>query len=352
MFLSKRQNGFYYLFITNDETGKRKMVSCKTRNKHEALKFLSNFRKSVNEPKLNRQIQVAHISDLEKEVLNYVTQNLRRTTCLIYKRVLRDLLRILGNKPLKLISTSDIELFKSVRAKEVNHTTINIELSTLKAIFNIAVRFEWIVSNPCTRISKLRIPQKEKLSYDDVQLKLIIENAKTNLMKRIIRFALLTGCRLNEILNVQWSDVDFASQSLTIRNKENFRTKTGKQRVIPLSNGLNELLREMNFRNDYGNIHQINEASHYIFSLRYGARMRIDYVSKEFKKILRKLRFPEKFHFHCLRHTFITNLIKAGVNINYVKEIAGHSDIQTTMNYVHIVTDDLREAVNKVNFQM
>ncbi|MBK8552806.1 MAG: tyrosine-type recombinase/integrase [Ignavibacteria bacterium] len=45
---------------------------------------------------------------------------------------------------------------------------------------------------------------------------------------------------------------------------------------------------------------------------------------------------------------FITSLIKSGVNKNFVKEIAGHSEIQTTMNYIHIVTNDLREAVNKI----
>ncbi len=76
--------------------------------------------------------------------------------------------------------------------------------------------------------------------------------------------------------------------------------------------------------------------------LRYGARMRIYYLREELKKILRTINLPEKFHFHCLKHTFITNLIKAGVNINYVKEIAGHSDIHTTMNYIHILTEDLR----------
>lgn len=37
------------------------------------------------------------------------------------------------------------------------------------------------------------------------------------------------------------------------------------------------------------------------------------------------------------------------MNINYVKEIAGHSEIKTTMNYIHIVTEDLREAVDKIN---
>ena len=52
---------------------------------------------------------------------------------------------------------------------------------------------------------------------------------------------------------------------------------------------------------------------------------------------------------HCLRHTFITNLVKAGANINYIKQIAGHSDIKTTENYIHIGIEDLRNAINKVN---
>jgi site-specific recombinase XerD len=68
----------------------------------------------------------------------------------------------------------------------------------------------------------------------------------------------------------------------------------------------------------------------------------------QFKKYLRILGIHEKYHFHCLRHTFITNLIKKGVNINFVKEIAGHTDIETTMNYIHIVTEDLRKAVNLI----
>ncbi len=349
MFLSKRQNGFYYLFITDEETGKRSMVSCRTKYKSEALRFLANFKSGLKDQKRCRPIQVFHLSDLQREVMNYVSQNLRRTTCLIYNRVLKDLLRIIENKPLKLISINDIEKFRSQRQREVNHTTVNIELSTMKAIFNIAVRFEWIKSNPCKQVKKIEIPEKEKLSFDEIQLKLIIENAKSDLMKRIIRFALLTGCRLNEILNIQWRDIDFITETLSIRNKENFRTKTGKQRQIPLSNGLVELLNEMNALSSGRNVHSLSDQSQYIFSLRYGARMRIDYVSKEFKKILRSLNFPEKFHFHCLRHTFITNLIKAGVNINYVKEIAGHSDIHTTMNYIHILTEDLRAAVNKIN---
>ncbi|MBK8552808.1 MAG: tyrosine-type recombinase/integrase [Ignavibacteria bacterium] len=97
-----------------------------------------------------------------------------------------------------------------------------------------------------------------------------------------------------------------------------------------------------------GNIISLCDPESYLFS-RKGFKFNKDTISKKFKEVLRAVNFPEKFHFHCLRHTFITSLIKSGVNINYVKEIAGHSEIQTTMNYIHIITNDLREAVNKIN---
>lgn len=73
------------------------------------------------------------------------------------------------------------------------------------------------------------------------------------------------------------------------------------------------------------------------------------YISKKFKNLLRQLDFPERFHFHCLRHTFITQLVKKGVNIYDIKQLAGHSCIETTELYMHTVTEDLRIAVNLIN---
>ncbi len=326
------------------------MISCKTKYKPEAMKFLSNFKTTSKDLRKQNSMQVLRLSDLQTEVLKYVSDNLRKSTCQIYKRVFKDMLRIIGNKPLRLFTISDIENYKSFRIKEVKQATVNIDLMTIKALFNIAVRFNWIISNPCNSVKKIAIPQKERLSLNEIEIKMILNNAKNDLLVKIIKFALYTGCRSNEILNVQWKDINFQDRIINILNKEDFKTKTGKQRQIPISDELFKLLNEMLGQNSNDNILSLFNPDKYIFSLRYGTRMRIDYVSKEFKKILRKCNLPEKYHFHCLRHTFITNLIKSGVNINYVKEIAGHSDIQTSMNYIHIVTNDLREAVNMVNY--
>ena len=74
-------------------------------------------------------------------------------------------------------------------------------------------------------------------------------------------------------------------------------------------------------------------------------------VSFEVVRNSSKLGFPEKYHFHCLRHTFITLLARKGVNIYDLKQLAGHSDIKTTELYMHNVTDDLRNAVNMLKYK-
>lgn len=354
MFLFKNPNGFYYLYFNCEITHKRKKISCKTKLKSEALKFLSGYKNNliqIERNKYTKDHNVHYISDLRVEVMKYVKDNFRSGTAEIYSALFKNMLRIFpADKPVRLINAKDIENYKSERLKEVSKSTVNIDLTTLKAVFNIAIRFNWLETNPCKNIKKIAIPEKEILAFSKHQIELILSNISDPSIKRIILFNLYTGCRIEEILNVQWKDIDLEPGILTIRNKDNFLTKRGKNRQIPVSDNLRNLLNEILNPDPDKNILNFVEPEKYLFTNEKGIRYNKDYVSKKFKAVLRSLNFPEKFHFHCLRHTFITNLIKAGVNINYVKEIAGHSDIHTTMNYIHILTEDLRAAVNKVSF--
>lgn len=349
MFVSKRKNGYYYLFILDEQTGKRKMITCKTKYKPEAMKFLSEYKNNSKKHLKQKSNIVYSIEDLRKEVLKYTSDNLQKSTSQIYRRVLNDMLRIIKNKPVKLITNRDIEYYKSVRLREVKKTTVNIDLKTMKAIFNIALRWDWTNENPMKYIKLIITEQKERLCFNEIEIKVLLNNFKDTSLKNIVLFGLYTGCRLNEIINIQWKDINLNDKVLVIRNKENFKTKTGKIRQIPISEGLYTMLFDMLNVSGNENIISLSDPEKYLFT-RNGYKLNKNTVSKNFKEVLRALNFPEKFHFHCLRHTFITNLIKSGVNINYVKEIAGHSEIQTTMNYIHIVTNDLREAVNKISF--
>lgn len=345
MFISKGYKGIYDLYFTNPSTGKRTKVSTGKNTRREAERFLWDSERSKNKKSLSKQAKV-FFSHLTREILEFAKSNFTSKTLEIYTRISKKLMEILGDREISLYNTRDFETYKNVRILKVSKTTANIEIRTIRAMFNYAVRMEYLNVNPTQYVKQFSIPQKEKLSFSDVEVKSILDTVENDYFRNLILFALFSGCRLNEILNIQVRDIDFREMILTIRNKPDFKIKTGRIRYIPISEHLKELLKSI--LSYSGNVIELSEPEKYIFANSKGIKFNGDYVSKKFKKYLRQARLPEKYHFHCLRHTFITNLIKNGVNINYAKQLAGHSDINTTMGYIHIETEDLRKAVNLV----
>lgn len=343
MFLSKGYKGFYYLYFNDEITGKRKKVSTKTKNKAEANKFIYSFKPKTKPVKA----EVIYLETLQYEVLKYTQSNLSPATHKLYITAFKNLLSFSGNKPIKQITTKELDNYKNKRADEIRKATVNIELTCIKAIFNLALKWDFIVINPAKEVKKFKIEQKEILNFSDIELQIIFAKMPNGLIRNIVKFALCTGCRLNEILNVQIRDIDLSQGIITIGNKKDFKTKSGRIRRIPISDSLETLLRCI--LGQESNVYELTNLEKYLFANERGFRYNKDYISRRFKRYLRACNMPEKFHFHCIRHTYITNLVKAGANINYIKQIAGHADLKTTENYIHIGIEDLRQAVNKIN---
>ena len=346
MFLSKGYKGTYYLYYKKDLTGKVTRISTKTKIKREANKFRDVFIKRLANSENEIIKRVIFFKELQSEVLKYTSNNLLNATVQIYKRVTNDFLKIVGDKPIKQITIQDIEQFKNERLKQVANMTVNIDLRTLRAVFNLAIKWSWLNKNPLKYVRLMSIIQKEKLSFNKSEIELIINNIEDISLKNFVLVGLLTGCRLDEICNIQLKDINLKERTLRIINKIDFVTKTKSIRNVPISNELYSLLLTM-IKNE-NNVINFYNPDEYLFKNKHNIKFNKGYISKSFKKVLRKLNLPEKFHFHCLRHTFITQLIKNGVNINYVKEIAGHSDIKTTMRYAHVNLPVLQKTIESL----
>jgi site-specific recombinase XerD len=351
MFISKNKKtrGRYYVYYF-DENGRRKSVTTGSSYKNDALLFLIAFANKINE--INATIPSSKplkmFSELEYKITEYVSNNYRKGTAKIYKNVLKNFVKIFGDKPLNQITNKEIEYYKSYRLKEVTNTTVNIDLNTLNSIFNIGLKFGWCLHNPVKGIKKIKIPQKERLSMNDKEIeKLLREVKKDTSMKNIILFGLYTGCRLNEILNLQWMDIDLREKVIYIRNKEDFKTKTGKTRLIPFGEKLYSVINKM--VQIEKNVIKFHSPEAYLFSKPDNRKYSDSYTTHRFKHYIRKAGLPEKFHFHALRHTFITNCIKSGINVNYVQALAGHSELKTTLGYTYIGIEDLKKAILAVN---
>ena len=71
-----------------------------------------------------------------------------------------------------------------------------------------------------------------------------------------------------------------------------------------------------------------------------------DFISKQFKKIIRKANLCDDIHFHTLRHSFASILVHRGVSLYVVKELLGHEDIKTTQVYNHLTQVSLSNTVS------
>lgn len=353
MFISKRPSGYYHLFYRDERTGLRKSVSTETKLKSEANKFLMNFSQREKLRIQNKNYPVINLEILREEFLKYAATNFKHSTTQIYLRVFKNLLLKFGNISISLITNKEIEEYKAFRLDTVSRTTVNIEINTLKAMFNFAKRLNLINNNPCSGIKKIRSAEREILEFSDTEIQMILSNAKEKLMRDIIILGLYTGCRLNEIINIQISDIDFNDRTIKIVNKDDFETKTGRIRKMPIPDNFDIY----SIINKCGadpegpeNVIELYDPEKYIFSKSNGERYTKSYISRKFKRILRSCGLPEKFHFHCLRHTFATGLAKQGIGIHWIQKLLGHSNILTTEKYFSVSMNDLKQAVSKINY--
>jgi site-specific recombinase XerD len=130
---------------------------------------------------------------------------------------------------------------------------------------------------------------------------------------------------------------------MSIANTSEFTTKGKKERCVPMNEPVLNLLKKR-----MPKVYKLN-SNEYVFT-KNGVKFNPDYISKRFKMAVRRTpSIDSKFHFHDLRHSFASNLVRKGVSIFIVKELLGHADISTTQIYAHLRAEDLRESVNLLN---
>ncbi len=207
-----------------------------------------------------------------------------------------------------------------------------------KVLFNNAIEHNYLKENPCRSI-KLPKQQRETpkiLSGDE--LKQLLPLIKSSTIRGIVKLAYDTGLRLSEVLNLQWSSVNFTERTMTIGSKA-FKTKSRKQRVIPVQNEVFEQLQKLRPK-------IVELKGHYIFrSARTGNKFTPDYISRKFKAAVREAGLSEDYHFHSLRHSYASNLVRNKVDIYSVRDLLGHSSVAVTQIYAHNDLDTLRRAV-------
>lgn len=342
MFISKSKKTPFYQ-LTYEVNGKRTTISTKTAIEKDAQKFLEQFKESLNHPELEKiSLPKKKISPLlskfEKEYLDYIHPTKSKSYVESISFSFRQFISFCSDIPLNEIDNRTIDKFITSTFSRTQRGA-HLFYRTLKAAFNKAIEWNYIESNPFTKMKFPKLAKSFPAFISEDELLIILANTPYQYLKDIFTVGFYTGLRLGEIINMQWSWIDFFTNQITVKCSDDFLTKSKKERIIPMSEKVKSILiGRFNIA-----VHQPNEVVFYRIK---GRKLHQETISKQFKDAVRKSNLNERIHFHSLRHSFASLLVQRGVSLYVVKELLGHEDLTTTQIYSHLQQQNLRDAVN------
>lgn len=326
--LIKRSNGIFYQ--VSYQTGRRIWRSTGVRTKPLALRAIED---GLDRSKPKRSITMAQFS---AEFLDHARTNFAPTTVELYERAIKNFVRLVGDKPLRNYTSLDAERFKTLRAKEVSPVTLNIAFRSVKSFFQTAVRWNLIDKNPLCGVKQVKIPFQRPVYLSKDEFQRLMQVIHLPWLKNLSRFALSTMMRAGEIVNLRWDSIDLGRRLILVENTDTFRTKTTKPRSIPMNDWVFKFLSSKTMKTGY------------VFTLPCGRKILVRHASRMFKRAVRTAGLSDDIHLHSLRHTGASWLVQDGASIYAVQRILGHSSIQVTMGYSHLVSHELHGVINRI----
>lgn len=235
------------------------------------------------------------------------------------------------------------EYLADMSARGLSASTRGRRLYSLRSMWHYLEVTEQVTENPCRRVSAPRRVQHvpTHLSVEECARLLVTcdENHYTDLAFRdraVLTVLIYQGLRRAEVVGLQLRDVDLSAMTLTVR-----RGKGGSWRVLPLAAAASDAVTDwLEFRP------QCDHAS--LFTTRAGNPMSVRDLHRMFRRTVRRAGLGSAgVTLHSLRHTFALLLLRAGVDVRSLQRLLGHASLETTAQYLHLQTDDLRAAVDR-----
>jgi len=219
--------------------------------------------------------------------------------------------------------------------------TINFSLQIIRALFNLEVEIGHIDRSPFLHIKNMKVNKPRPEFYTEAELNQFF-NQKMHETYRYAFLALLhTGLRINELINLTWDDVDIEKRLIYIRPKEGIKLKTDNaQRIIPVNDTLLDVLITLQGK---------SKSEIYPFCSINGKKLRERKLLTICKEIGNSAGIKSRVFLHKFRHTFATHLVKRRVPIEAIQKLLGHSNIQQSMVYLHIRSEELHSDVALLN---
>ncbi|MDQ3632735.1 MAG: site-specific integrase [Actinomycetota bacterium] len=239
-----------------------------------------------------------------------------------------------AGRPVEKISPEDIEQWRDelIDDRGASRRTANKCLIIIGAVLERAVKAHGLLRNPAREVAKLRerYDPNQYDFYSPEEIEQLGTAAASDQDRTVFLTAAFTGLRMGELIALRWGDVDFDTEALHVYGSYSLGTltapKSGLTRTVPMAEQVRDLLKEHQGR-------VAHDRADLVFGGERGEFLDGSALRRRYKKALENAGL-RALRFHDLRHTFGSIAINQATIVQ-VQAWMGHSDVQTTMKYMH-----------------
>ena len=333
VFERERGSGIWWIRYEVDGKPRREKVGRRSDAVALYQKRKADQRAGVKLPENLRQRPVT-VGELGRETIQCYKDHAKRDLNTFTNRM-ELIIRELGSRPADSVKPKEIEDWLA-RHPEWSPATKNRYKTVLSNAYQLALTSDRVNRNPARLV--------ERRNEGDGRIRYLRSDEETRLRAAIPKrcpghlpafvFALHTGLRKSEQFGLTWSDIDFDRRVIIVPHPKNDRS-----REVTMSDTCLRLLRDLYDKRPDG--------ERVFRSDRYKKQPIID-IKKAFDSAVREAKI-ESFTWHCLRHTFITRLVQAGVDLRTVQYLAGHQSLAMTGRYAHFAPGLNQAAVKRLD---
>ena len=338
MYLSKR-NRVWYLFY-RQPNGKKTCISTKAQIKTDALKFVSEFKERL---KQKDNLKPTSIVEFERKYLMLIKGTHTKKSY----SIVQNCFKRLKNYIKKDFNVNDLtyDMIEPFLLKITMNSPYSASLikRNLQTAWAKAIEWKYAKENIFQKVKFIKIPDAIPKFIQKETFEALIQNENNLILRHFYTVMFYCGFRRNELLYLQWHQVDFDASVIKVICKEDFKPKWLIERTVPMNETVIKIMKELN--DAYQLQLKGGKEGDFVFTNPNGLPYDESYISKRFKKLVKKYAVNTNMNLHGLRHSFATNLLEKGASVKTVAELLGHKNLATTSKYLHTTSEAKRKAV-------
>jgi integrase len=346
----QRSDGLWVAQITLPDDKRKTKYSKDQKTAREWLLALRNQLRDGLLPEDDKITVSQFFGRFTNEVLQYKVKpkTLDSYTSLINLHILPTLgyIKLIDLKPYHLQ-----ELYNQKKQSGLSNRTVQYIHAVIHRTLQQALRWGMVARKVSNLVEAPRPDKKTPVTFTIEESKRFLEFVKDDRLYPLYATAIGCGLRLGELLALDFSDLNFKANTISV--KRNLQYIRGKGLVIgepKSSKSIRSVVMPGLVVDALREHHQrTGKVSGWVFATSNGTPFSPRNIQRHFKITLEKAGLPY-IHFHSLRHFTATSLLLAGVHPKVVQEMLGHSQISVTMDiYSHVLPTMQEEAADKLN---